>query len=234
MNSQEEGIRTHSKAKAQVKTERSDGENRRVSNRGRGLTDAEGQDLLKDFVLGNRNAFDRLIAAYSPMIFGVFLRWFRLSAEDAEDLHQEVMLQLLVKSDQISNVRPWVLGTAINQARKRIRKLVRDRKLSEAFLHECEFSTEDGGCENRDLVSRVFAKALPHDRELLHLIYFEGLNYRETADRLGRPLGAIGPLRGRALNRLAGIIDDLEKAKPSPAPPLSLTKKVQQVQCSVH
>jgi len=42
-------------------------------------------------------------------------------------------LQMFIKAETITNIRSWLLGTAINQARKRVRGLIRDRNLSEAY-----------------------------------------------------------------------------------------------------
>ncbi len=173
------------------------------------LPDAEGQALLRRLTEGDSQALNLLTSAYSPMIFGIFLKWFKLSLEDAEDLHQEVFLQMFIKAETITNIRSWLLGTAINQARKRVRGLIRDRNLSEAYSREVKPPGPPDTGDARDLVSRVFSKARPSDRELLHLIYFEGLDYRETAMHLGRPIGSIGPLRGRALARCADIAKGL-------------------------
>jgi len=174
------------------------------------LTDEEGQQLLEAYTTGNRVALDRIIAAYRPMLFSVFLKWFRLSTEDAEDLSQEVMLQLVLKADGIRNVRTWLLGTAINQAKKRIRRLIRERNLAERYLEDLELSTPDDMEDMREVVSRGLGLLRPSDRTLLSLIYIHGLSYQEAAFVLDRPIGSIGPLRGRALKRLSRAISQLE------------------------
>jgi CheY-like chemotaxis protein len=66
-------------------------------SRGARLSDAEGQQLLAAFVAGDQGAFTRIATSYRAMLFSVFLRWFRLGEQDAEDLCQEVMLQLVVR-----------------------------------------------------------------------------------------------------------------------------------------
>lgn len=173
------------------------------------LSDAAGQSLLERFVVGDQNALDRLLAAYTPMIFAVFMRRYGLTQEDADDLFQEVLLQLVMKADTIRNVRPWLLGTAFNQARKRVRGLIRDRKLAERYVEDEVVEPTDDG-DTKDLVARGLAFAAPADQELLRLIYFDDLSYKEVADRLDRPIGSIGPMRGRALARLKTTIDELE------------------------
>ena len=173
------------------------------------VSDADGQALLERFVVGDQEALDRLLEAYTPMIFAVFMRRYRLAQEDADDLFQEVLLQLVMKADTIRNVRPWLLGTAFNQARKRIRGLIRDRKLAENFAEEEVMEPVDHE-DIKDLVARGLALAAPPDRDLLRLIYIEELSYKEVADQLGRPIGSIGPMRGRALDRLKVTIDELE------------------------
>jgi RNA polymerase sigma-70 factor (ECF subfamily) len=140
----------------------------------------------------------------------VFLRWFRLSSEDAEDLFQEAMLQLVLKAESIRNVRTWLLGTAINQAKKRIRRLIRERSLAERYAERLELQAPEDTDDIREIITRGLDQLRLSDRRLLSLIYIQGLSYQEVADYLGRPIGSIGPLRGRALKRLAGVIEELE------------------------
>jgi len=174
------------------------------------LSDDHGQKLLEAFAAGDQGAFEIIATSYRAMLFSVFLRWFRLAEEDAEDLFQEVMLQLVIKADQIRNVRTWLLGTAINQAKKRIRRLIRERHLAERYVENLElYQTEDRE-DVRELIARGLQHLKPGDRKLLSLIYIQGLSYQEVADFLDRPIGSIGPLRGRALKRLSKAVAGLE------------------------
>jgi len=188
-------------------TERAVTDSRRSDSR---LSDEEGQALLEAHVAGDSGALDLIVTAYRPMMFSVFLRWFRLSSEDAEDLFQEAMLQLVLKADTIRNVRTWLLGTAINQAKKRIRRLIRERTLAERYAENLELRAPSDTDDVREIVTRGLDRLRLSDRRLLSLIYIQGLSYQEAADHLGRPIGSIGPLRGRALKRLANEIEDLE------------------------
>ncbi len=176
------------------------------------LSDEQGEAALRRFAAGEVAALDDLIEAYSATIYAILLRWYRLSVEDAEDLFQEVLLQLTVKADEIRNPRRWLIGTAINQARKRIRRLVRDRNLAGRYGEELMLNDAVPPNEDRDLVRRGLARLRSFDRELLTLLYFEGLSYAEAAQRLERPIGSIGPLRGRALKKLGDVLETLETA----------------------
>jgi RNA polymerase sigma factor (sigma-70 family) len=182
----------------------------RTTPRSGRLTDTEGQKLLESFVAGDQAALNMIVTSYRAMLYSVFLRWFRLTEDDAEDLFQEVMLQLVLKAAQIRNVRTWLLGTAINQAKKRIRRLIRERNLAERYVENLELYAPADNEDVRELISRGLDLLRPHDRRLLTLIYVQGLSYQEVADLLGRPIGSIGPLRGRALKRLSRAIDELE------------------------
>ncbi len=181
-----------------------------TTKRGARLSDTQGQALLEAFVAGDQGSFEMIATSYRAMLFSVFLRWFRLSEEDAEDLFQEVMLQLVVKADQIRNVRTWLLGTAINQAKKRIRRLIRERNLAERYVENLELNEPEDREDVRELIKRGLEFLKSGDRKLLGLIYIQGLSYQEVADVLERPIGSIGPLRGRALKRLAKAVAELE------------------------
>jgi RNA polymerase sigma factor (sigma-70 family) len=185
-----------------------------TTTRSRSVDDAAGQELLQRFASGDTQALERLVACYTPMVYSVFLRWFQLSMEDAQDLYQEVMLQLIRCAGQIRNVRMWLLGTAINQARKCIRTLIRNRKLAERYLENLELCPPDEDEDLRELIARGLSALRPFDRRLLKLIYIDGLSYQEVGAALGRPLGSIGPLRGRALKRLTQAIVELESPHP--------------------
>ncbi len=176
------------------------------------LSDEQGEALLRRFAAGEVAALDDLIEAYSATVYAILLRWYRLSVEDAEDLFQEVLLQLTVKADEIRNPRRWLVGTAINQARKRIRRLVRDRNLASRYGEELAVGDAAAPDDNRDLIQRGLARLRSFDRDLLTLLYFEGLSYEEAAQRLERPIGSIGPLRGRALKRLGNALEVLDAA----------------------
>jgi RNA polymerase sigma factor (sigma-70 family) len=140
------------------------------------LSDDQGQALLERFIDGENEAFDMLVEAYVPMIYSVFLRWFRLAQDDAEDLLQEVLLQLVLKAKDIRNVRMWLLGTAINQAKKRIRRLIRDRRLVERYLEDLSLRVQEDNEDIRELIIRGLKLLKPLDAQLLSLIYLEGLS----------------------------------------------------------
>ncbi len=187
------------------------------------ISDDEGQELLRRFIAGDQRALDEIIKVYSAMVFSVFLRMFRLPTEDGEDLFQEVLLQLVVKAAEIRNVRMWLLGTAFNQARKRVRRLIRDRTLVERYVQEMELDSGKADEDVVELLQAGLSRLQSSDRQLLSLIYLEGMKYQEVSARLGRPVGSIGPQRGRALKRLQNVITELE----NPAAALCKTKSTQ-------
>ncbi len=175
-----------------------------------GLDDSAAAALLARYVAGDDDAFTRLATAYRPMMYAVFLRWFRLTESDADDLHQEVLMQLVRKAAEVRDVRRWLLGTSVNQARKRIRTLIRQRRLAERWGEDRESATVPQSRDIRELVELGLERLAARDRRLLSLIYIEERSYQETAAILGRPIGSIGPLRGRALRRLMAVITELE------------------------
>lgn len=180
------------------------------------LSDEQGQELLERFVSGDEIALDLLIEAYSPMLFSIFLRRYRLSGEDAEDLLQDVLMQLLVKADRVYNVRKWLIGTGINLAKKRIRQLISHRSMSERYLASRACDRVDSAENAKDLISRGLRSLRPGDRRLLSLLFYEGLSYKEVSSRLGRPIGSIGPQRRRVLSRLERTLVALDAAVTPP------------------
>jgi RNA polymerase sigma factor (sigma-70 family) len=95
---------------------------------------------------------------------------------------------------------------------RRIRRLIRERTLAERYLEDLELHEPEHDEDIRELISRGLDLLRSPDRRLLALIYVEGLSYQEVADRLERPIGSIGPLRGRALKRLARASPSLSRS----------------------
>jgi len=166
-------------------------------------------DLLRRCRRRHADAWNQLVSRYERLVYTVALR-NGLGPEDAADVTQSTFVALL---DSLSRIRDeeklpsWLMTVARRQA-WRIRNLSR------------RTSTLDNAPETSiDPFADWATTAALHDglatlggicRELLLALYFDPdePSYAELAERFGRSIGGIGPLRGRCLDKLRVILED--------------------------
>lgn len=169
---------------------------------------------------GDETAAGTLVAALTPMIYGIGLR-LTGRPEDAEDLVQEVFLRVFRSLGEWrgdSTLRSWVAAIAVNQARNRIGTLVRFRK---TFVENSPDPDGDPDAdpmaqvadpdspdpldrileeERNRLLDRAIGSLPAEFREAVVLRDQQGLAYEEIAAATGVPVGTVRSrlARGRA------------------------------------
>ena len=155
--------------------------------------------------------FEELVHRYEKELYG-YLRHYLGDAEMAEDVFQQTFLQVHLKCDQFEpgrKVRPWLYTVATNQAIDYQRRNRRHRmsSLDRATLGDAEeqagalaelLGGPDAGpannaesAEQYDALHRA-VNALPEaSRQVVMLVYFQGLKYREAAEILTVPVGTV-------------------------------------------
>jgi RNA polymerase sigma-70 factor (ECF subfamily) len=195
----------------------------RPRNRGRdtlaGWTDEELLVAYREH--GDRQAFEELVRRYEKELYG-YLRNYLGDAEMAEDVFQQTFLQLHLKCDQFEpgrRVRPWLYTIATNQAidaRRRNRRhqmASLDRRGSPeqedaAALVKLLGSDEPGPAqrtewaERSDEVRRAVDELPEPIRQVVMLVYFQGLKYREAAEALDIPVGTVKSRLHAAIGKL--------------------------------
>lgn len=143
-----------------------------------------------------------------------YLRTFRLSAPDGEEVVQETFLALfqhLQRGRSRENLRGWLFRVAHNLALKRLQRERRDPWYQTGAEALPEDRIMDPAPSAEDEISRVqkkarllaVLKALPEqDRRCLSL-RAEGLRYRDIAQVLDMSLGAVALSLERSLARIA-------------------------------
>jgi RNA polymerase sigma-70 factor (ECF subfamily) len=191
------------------------------------------EELLVDFrERGNRPAFEALVHRYERELFG-YLRNYLGDASMAEDVFQQTFLQVYLKCDQFEpqrKFRPWLYAVATNQAidyqrhygRHRMSSL--DRKIGhggeaengsfgELFnSHERGPDEESLSIEQADVVRRAVDDLPEQTRQVVLLVYFQGLKYREAAHVLGVPLGTVKSRLHGAIQKLGEVLASANEA----------------------
>jgi RNA polymerase sigma-70 factor, ECF subfamily len=159
----------------------------------------------------DNGVFEELVHRYEKELYG-YLRHYLGDAEMAADVFQQTFLQVHLKCDQFEpgrKVRPWLYTVATNQAIDCQRRNRRHR------MSSLDRTTRNGGEEDNgalgDLLGvagsgpsenvesaeqhetlRRAVDALPDlCKEVVMLVYFQGLKYREAAEVLGLPVGTV-------------------------------------------
>jgi RNA polymerase sigma factor (sigma-70 family) len=161
---------------------------------------------------GDSTAWNELVDRYAGLVWSVCRR-YRLSDADAADACQTVWLRLTEHLDDIRNpagLASWLCTTAGRACLRIIED--RQRQVLHGVGHnfevaeDVELSAPDRELLNWELHLALLAAiaALPAEsRRLLALLMHDPpLSYKEISERLGVPIGTIGPTRGRLMERL--------------------------------
>jgi len=138
--------------------------------------------------------------------FARLFTYFRIPAQDAEDLLQDTLVLYLTKRPQIITPDAWLIGTlrfrCLLYWRKRRRRLL--EAVDEALLLELAGSTparQDNDDLARDL-SGAIGRLPNRCRSLLRLRYGLGCNDPEVAERMGYSPTGIRKIAQRCLSAL--------------------------------
>jgi len=185
-------------------------------------------DLLGRAAVGDREAWDEIVERYGRLVWSV-VRGFRLDAAAAADVTQTVWLRLVEHVGRIEEpdrLPGWLATTARNESLRVSRASRRQVPVA------VELDPPDPGAvspEEKVLddelaadVAGAFAHLDEGCRELLRLLTLDPpLDYQTVSELLGRPIGSIGPTRGRCLDRLRALLAAAEvprRREPAEAP----------------
>lgn len=166
-------------------------------------------DLLRGCRRRDPEAWQQLVSRYERLVYTVALR-NGLDAEDAADVTQATFVALIDALDRLredEKLASWLMTVARRQA-WRTRNLSRRTTVLEAAP---EGSTDPlANWATTVSLHDALAALGGNCRELLVALYFEqdAPSYAEIAERIGRSIGGIGPMRGRCLDKLRAIMGE--------------------------
>jgi RNA polymerase sigma-70 factor (ECF subfamily) len=196
-------------------------------------TDYTDEQLLIEYrATGNQELFNMLVQRYEGEIFA-YLRQYLGNADAADDVFQHTFLQLHLKCDKFQEgraLRPWLYTLAIHQAidyqrrNRRHQAVSLERRIGDAWenssgtlvdmiesdaVEPVEYAEAQ---EQRDEVRKAVGELPEHLRQVVILIYFQGLKYREAAEALEVPLGTIKSRLNSAMQKLQLSLGELQLA----------------------
>ncbi len=144
---------------------------------------------------GEQGAMSELYDRYSSVVYGVALRVLQ-DAAAAEDVLQDIFLQLWRKPDAFDSSRgslvAWLAVIARHRAIDRLRQRRPETDIEEVVIAS---STDLRDETERSLVIEKVRAALGEmnedQRKALEMAYFQGLTHAEIAEKTGEPLGTI-------------------------------------------
>ena len=172
----------------------------------------------------DREFFTMLVGRYQRELYS-YLRRYLGSNELAEDAFQSTFLQVHLKCDQFEEGRrfkPWLYAVATNQAIDVQRKDRRHRVMSldktASSQQERERSLIDmmvsqhpgpqaqaGESERNEALLAALSQLSDQMRTVVHLVYYQGLKYREAAEVLRIPVGTVKSRLHAAVAKLADV-----------------------------
>lgn len=174
------------------------------------LSDAE---LIARCLADDQDAWRRLVDRYSALVHSVPRR-YGLSRADADDVYQTVFARLVRRLPLIrdhSRLAAWLVQTASRETWRVRNRGRRTAPIDPAALDPAapdaptlaEFETEQH-------VREALLELDPRCRNLLTLLFSESPrpSYDQVAERLGIPVGSLGPTRSRCLEKLGQLLQE--------------------------
>ena len=170
--------------------------------------------LLTAIAAHDEAALAQLYDRYRAILFGLLMRILN-NREEAEDVLQEVFLQVWRKAQDFdeSRGRPftWLVTLARSRGIDRLRTLAARERVAEAGAREpsdeiSDAATDAFKSEQRGLVSDALAKLPDEQKRPIMLAYFEGLTQSEIAKNLGAPLGTVKTRMRTGMIRLRELL----------------------------
>ena len=174
---------------------------------------------------GDRDAFEKLVKRYERELFN-YLRHYLGDAEMAEDVFQTTFFLVHQKCERFESdraFRPWLYRIATNQAIDAKRRNKRhlairldaqnqyDESLWNVYSAQLASEETDPGDSvldwERGHQVRKAVEQLPESlRQVLYLVYFQGMKYHEAAETLGIPFGTIKSRLNIAIKKLQYVL----------------------------
>jgi RNA polymerase sigma factor (sigma-70 family) len=185
----------------------------------------DGDDLgvvVEEARAGSSAAWEALVNRFGALVVAMARRC-RLSDADVAEVGQTTWLRLVENIDRIEQperIGAWLATTSRRESlRIATRKAAVVSPSEELDPADTQSDPPDAALLREEQVwaIRVAAEQLsPKCRQLLGLLMGDDdLPYKDIAEQLNMPIGSIGPTRGRCLEHLRQILEEMELA---PAP----------------
>jgi RNA polymerase sigma-70 factor, ECF subfamily len=168
----------------------------------------------------DRAALERIYGEYAPTVLGYLIN-FLGDRGAAEDVHQQVFLEVWQRASSYdperASILTWIMTIARSRAVDQLRRRVPEPQdpgehgpLGLAEDDDPELSPD--ALVERWRVAHLLSQLRPEESELLRMRFYEGLSQSEIAERTEIPLGTVKMRMVGALRRLRDLIDEEDAA----------------------
>ena len=157
------------------------------------------QELIEQVKKGDKIAFKQIYSRFSQVTYNLALRILK-DKEDAEEVVQEIFLQIWNKAYSYDPgrgaVSTWVVNIARSRSIDKLRTVGYRNKNVEIDEEKVNSNFDlSRTIEDRDESKQVIRQALnslpEKQRAAIELVYFGGLTHLEAAEELEEPVGTI-------------------------------------------
>jgi RNA polymerase sigma factor (sigma-70 family) len=187
------------------------------------LSEARDRELIARIARGDEEAFRGLFRRYAPTARALASRVVRQS-NLTEEIVQEAFLALWKNpqgyDQQRGSVKSWLMGMVHHRAVDLVRREEAHRRRAEAAIPEAVTPDPDPAdqvAEEVDLPGeRMAVRAAldglsPEQRQVIELMYFDGLSQSAIAAKLDLPLGTVKSRTLLGMRRLRGTLGEIER-----------------------
>lgn len=174
------------------------------------IAEKSSDEALISLTLKDQDYFVEIIRRYQGKLFSYIIRISGVSAEDAEDVLQDIFLKIYLNLndfDTNQKFSSWAYAIAHNQVISQYRK-------RQARPEGHAVNLEDSAAKNlmidfdllkdldlrrsKELISQVLESLEPKYREVLVLKFLTEQTYQEISDIIKKPLGTVASLMNKA------------------------------------
>ncbi|HEV7808250.1 MAG TPA: sigma-70 family RNA polymerase sigma factor [Solirubrobacteraceae bacterium] len=172
------------------------------------IGDREMRALVQTAIADDQRAWERLVAEFTPMIRGIARR-HRLGPFEQDEVVQRTFLALVRHIGRLRDplsVPGWISTTARRASLAVIGESAREVPTADVAPDGSSHADHDHAllqAERREAVRSAVERMPERQRALVSALSVEpALSQQQVSERLGMPIGSIGPTRQRCLERM--------------------------------
>ncbi|MBQ9766044.1 MAG: RNA polymerase sigma factor [Lachnospiraceae bacterium] len=167
-------------------------------------------ELYRLFLSGDNTGFEELVLRHKNHLI-YYLRRLGLNFADAEDLAQDAFVTILLNKEQYKvgkGFKTYLYTIAHNKAVDFIRKNSRMVLVDEHVETEDDFLIEKHVLaeESKGILNKAIKELLPEEQELIYLVEFEELSYKDVAGVMKLSLAQVKVKLHRTRKKLEKIL----------------------------
>ena len=175
------------------------------------LEDKTDIDLYKEFINGNKDAFNEIVNRYRDILILFILRYVK-NMEIAEDLAQDTFVYVLINKKEYDfkySLKTYLFTIAKCRSINYIKKQKKNVQFSDTNLEDLNSISIDESLirqENREIILNAMTKIKDEYQVLIYLRDIQGFNYKEICKILDKTMAQVKISIYRARKSLEKII----------------------------